>query len=78
MKIGKGSRVFWNYYHALNSTSGIRRRKEGVFYGLCRHTIKHWKKIGSKQMAWVHFDSNKNLSKVPMCEIGMMNPKKER
>ena len=66
-KIEVGGRVKWTYRHHFSMAG--RRTKKGVFKGLCRHTARHWRKHGSKQMAWVHFDGNKWVSKVPMCEI---------
>lgn len=68
-KIEVGGRVQWTYRHHLNTKSSVLLTKVGVFEGLCRHTVKHWRKHDSKQMVWVHFDGNKRASKVPMCEI---------
>lgn len=60
--------VRWQYGHCM----GISRTqivKVGTYLGRCRHTSKHWRKPGSKQMAWVHFDGNKRASKVPLEEL---------
>jgi len=69
MGLQKGQRVSWFYDHHLNSRSVVRRRKMGVYWGRCRHTVKHWNKLGSEQMAWVHFDGNKRWSKIPLSEV---------
>ncbi len=69
MSLERGQRVFWFYDHHLNTISIVRRRKSGIYHGVCRHTIKHWNKPDSEQMAWVHFDGNKRQSKVPLSEL---------
>lgn len=61
-------RVFWQYTHQ-NGRSRFQRVKEGSFKGTARHTSKHWRHYSSVQMAWVHFDHNKNWSKVPLEDL---------
>lgn len=64
-----GDIISWTYDHALNSRSSTRITKVGKFCTVARHTRKHWRKIGAKQMVWVHFDGNMHRSLVPLDEI---------
>jgi len=49
------------------------KKKIGLYWGRCRHTSKHWRHPERVQMAWVHFDGNKNWSKVPFIDLAMDN-----
>lgn len=64
-----GDRVAWRYTHSTNARTSFIRVKEGEYLAKCRHTIKHWRKIGARQMAYVKFDGNKNYSLVPYDEL---------
>ena len=64
-----GDRIGWIYFHYFNSTTGTPRKKFGIFQGCIRHTIKHWRKNGSEQMAYVLFDNNKYHSKVRLSTL---------
>jgi len=48
-------------YHSNKSG----RVKHGEYLGRIKHTVKHWDKMDSEQMAFVRFDGNKSWSKVP-------------
>lgn len=62
-------RVAWVYRHQLNRKSSIVREKVGDYFGKVKHTYKHWQKGSGVQMAVVHFDGNKRVSKVPYSEL---------
>ena len=62
-------KVKWQYTHHLNNRSSLEGVKEGEYYGQVKHTVKHWDKIGAKQMAVVQFDRNKKPSIVPYEEL---------
>ena len=60
-----GDIVSWSYTHHFNSRSKAVRTKFGVYLG----KVKHTKSYQGKQLAMVHFDSNKTISKVPVDEL---------
>lgn len=62
-------RIEWTYSHALNSISRTWITKQGEYYGKVCHTVKHWRKRGSAQMACVQFDGNKTVSFVPYDDL---------
>lgn len=62
-------RIEWSYKHWLNGHAFTRRTKRGEYYGKIRHTIRHWNREDSVQMALVKFDGNKRSSKVPFDEL---------
>lgn len=68
MRINKGDRVEWTYSHSFG-ISRTRITKEGEYCGLRRHTVKHWRKRYSEQMAYVLFDGNKRRSLVPFYQL---------
>ncbi len=68
-KIRPGDKVKWTYTHHLNSLSSTRITKSGTYYGLIRHTVKHWRKSGAEQLASVRFEGNKWASRVPASDI---------
>jgi hypothetical protein len=68
-QIKSGDRVKWTYTHHLNSRSSTRRTKTGTYYGLIRHTVKHWRKPNAEQLACVRFDGNKWTSRVPVSDL---------
>lgn len=63
-----GDRIEWGYYHSLGR-SRVWRSKAGIFIAKTRHTVKHWRKYGAVQMAYVQFDGNKTMSQVPLKEL---------
>ena len=70
MKFKKGDRIIWTYQHHLNSKSVTIRVKHGTLIREIvakRHdTGMSWPEIN---YALVHFDGNKNLSRVPINEL---------
>lgn len=64
-----GDKVEWTYSHALGGGSRTMRTLVGTFTGLSHHTRRHWQKYMAKQMAFVHFEGNKNNSRVPVSEL---------
>jgi hypothetical protein len=66
--INRGDRVAWSYLHCFG-VSRARITKKGVFLGLCRHTKKHWRKLGAVQMAHVVFDGNSRMSLIPLDDL---------
>lgn len=64
-----GDKVSWTYSHALNTKSRTDRTLVGKFTGLSHHTRRHWAKPYAKQLAFVHFEGNKNNSRVPVDEL---------
>lgn len=68
VEIKKGDRVLWTYSH-YQGLSRYLRTKEGEYSGLCRHTVKHWRKLGAVQMAYVGFEGNSRVSCVPLHEL---------
>lgn len=64
-KFSKGDRVIWSYIHHLNSKSSTVIIKHGRYVARVKHTARY---IGP-QLAWVEFDGNKRLSKVPYWEL---------
>lgn len=67
-KIHPGDKVEWTYDHCLGS-SWTRITKVGIYYGLIRHTVKHWRRPEARQLACVRFESNKWASRVPASDI---------
>lgn len=61
----KPIRVSWQYTHHLNSKSSLERAKEGEFLGKVKHRKNH---LGL-QRAWVKFDGNKTISRIPFREL---------
>ena len=61
----KGDRVVWTY--RINPV--CRKTKKGTYRGACKHTSKHWSHRSAEQMAWVEFDGNKRISKVPLYDL---------
>jgi len=66
---GMAKRIRWQYTHHLNSTNTVQRVKKGKYFGLVKHTMRHWSKRYSDQMAVVKFDGNKRTSHVPYHEL---------
>lgn len=64
-----GMRVRWTYEHHTNGCTSFHRHKLGVYHGYIRHTVKHWRKWGAKQMAAVTFEGNKCMSFVPLDDL---------
>ncbi len=59
----RGDLVQWSYTHNLNKNSSIRITKVGVFIRNVCH------EVGAGQDVVVHFNGNKNPSKVPLKEL---------
>ena len=57
-------RVIWHYRDGC-----VPKSKVGIYKGTVRHTVKHWGQCGAVQMAWVHFEGNKNPVKVPLKDL---------
>lgn len=68
-KICFGDKVKWTYDHYLNSVSCTRITKVGTYFGLVRHTVKHWRKPDARQLALVRFEGNSRKSCVPVSDI---------
>lgn len=64
----RGERVRWQYRHCMGTTT-TQIVKVGTYLGKCRHTRKHWQKPWAKQLAWVQFNGNKSISRVPFVEL---------
>jgi hypothetical protein len=64
-----GDRVLWQYTHATGRRTRFERVKAGEYLAKCRHTVKHWRKYGAVQMAYVKFDGNKTYSLVPLEDL---------
>lgn len=73
-RLRHGDRIKWTYYHALNYRTETYRTKHGIYWSTCRHTSKHWRHSDAEQMAWVQFDGNKRLSRVPLHELKEVSP----
>ena len=71
MNFNKGDRVTWTYKHTLNRKSSTYITKEGTFITRCKPNANK----GLANMMWntdfaiVHFDGNKNPSKVLIIEL---------
>lgn len=59
----------WGYRHYLNTISSVSRAKFGTYIGLVNHYASHWYSRQNEQMAFVQFDGNKNISKVPLSQL---------
>ena len=70
-------RIKWQYTHWFNSRSSVQRVKEGDYFAKVKHTVKHWKKRGAVQLAWVRFDGNKRCSRVPVAELKFIKALKD-
>lgn len=69
-----GDRISWTYTHqsgygSKGKARRFQRTKEGIFQAQARHTVKHWRKPGARQMAYVLFDGNKSWSLVPQDDL---------
>ena len=60
-----GDIVSWSYTHHFNSRSKAVRAKFGIYLG----KVKHSKNYQGEQLAMVHFNGNKSISKVPIDEL---------
>jgi len=69
-----GDRIQWEYIHHLNSRSKVVKTKCGVYIGQIRHTVKY---KGRHQLAMVQFDGNKRVSRVPHCELELIEDKED-
>ena len=78
IKLKKPYRIEWTYSHALKSVSRTRITKRGIYIGLIRHTVKHWRRMNAVQMAMVEFDGNKTASIVPFSEIKILTWKRRK
>lgn len=70
--MNKGDRIKWQYTHHLNSKSTTQRVKKGVYVRQVKDGEFNW-----TIYALVHFDGNKNPSRVRMDELRYECPKKE-
>lgn len=61
----KGDRVIWSYIHHLNHKSSTIIIKHGRYVARINHTCRY----RGPQQAYVEFDGNKRLSKVPYYEL---------
>lgn len=64
-----GTRIKWTYQHALTGHTYTNITKTGTYCGKIKHTVKHWRKSGAKQMVAARFDGNKGMSYVPFDEL---------
>lgn len=52
------------YTYRIRGNSAIEKTKQGIFYGLIKHTKRHWQQLFSEQMAVVIFEGNETASRV--------------
>lgn len=62
----------WTYRHAIGRNSTCRV-KYGIVFGKIRHTYRHWRHPGARQMALVHFVGNQRATKVPYDELTLLS-----
>jgi len=67
-----GDRVLWQYTHSTGRAR-FERVKAGEYLAKAKHTVKHWRKPGAVQMAYVKFDGNKRYSLVPLEDLRLEN-----
>jgi len=64
-----GDLISWEYTHHLNSKSRCQIMKHGEYIGLIKHTARY----NGPQLAMVHFQGNKRVSRVPLFELMEMS-----
>ena len=68
-----GDKIKWSYRHFLNRKSSLMRTKYGIYIRLVKHPTpptKIW-----PQCAVVQFDGNKRVSRIPCCELELIEDK---
>ena len=77
-KIRVGDKVKWSYTHHLNSKSSIVRVKKGVFISFIRsEEVCGGSRITTSHYGKVHFDGNKNPSRVLVADLVKDNTLKD-
>ncbi len=61
--------VLWSYEHFTNSTTSFMRTKRGRFVGKVLHMRSIKRRSDFVQLAFVHFNGNKKVSRVPAKDL---------